>query len=47
MSKSSMSFPIRITDHLNYVKSDFAKFKEITARLNIALKQRLNRTAFD
>ena len=28
----------KIQDHLDFMKSDFAKFKEITARLNISMK---------
>lgn len=37
----------KIQDHLDFMNSDFAKFKEITARLNICMKQRLGQTAFD
>jgi hypothetical protein len=47
---SSMSFNTnlsRINDHLDFVNSDYAKLKEITTRLNISMKQRLNKFAFD
>jgi len=33
--------------HANLKKSDFAIFKEITAKLNVSMKHRLGKTAFD